>query len=89
MSRIASTTLAAATILCLSSVVSSEAAPLPALSATQVGGPRTQLDQVGWRGGHAGYGHGAYAGAGYGRSGYNHGGYGRGGAYGRGFAGGG
>ncbi|MGU3538540.1 hypothetical protein [Methylobacterium sp. A54F] len=60
------------------------AAPLPALTAAQVGGPADALTQVGWYG--RGYGHGGYGRAyGYGR-GYGYAGYGRG--YGRGYGGG-
>ncbi|HJE24621.1 MAG TPA: hypothetical protein K8W01_13265 [Methylorubrum populi] len=66
MSRITSLTLAglAATSLTLAAVPAAEAAPLPALSAAQVGGGGTTVDTVGWRrgyyGGHYGPRYGYY-----------------------------
>lgn len=50
----------AATGLTIAAVPSAEAAPLPALSAAQVGGAITTVDTVGWRRGYYGprYGYG-------------------------------
>ncbi|GEP02461.1 hypothetical protein [Methylobacterium oxalidis] len=73
MSRIMTLALAgtAAIGMTAGSFTAAEAAPLPALSSSQVGGPAGNVDQVRWRGG--GY-YGGYRGIGY--RGYGYRGYG-------------
>lgn len=67
MSRITTLALAglAATGLTIAAVPSAEAAPLPALSAAQVGGAHTTVDTVGWRRGYYGGYYGPRYGYGY------------------------
>jgi hypothetical protein len=60
MSRITTSVVAGASALAMvaGSFTAAEAAPLPAQSAVQVGGPSTQIDTVGWRRGYyGGYGY--------------------------------
>ncbi|KNY22774.1 hypothetical protein [Methylobacterium sp. ARG-1] len=60
MSRITTSVVAGASALAMiaGSFTAAEAAPLPAQTAVQVGGPSTQIDTVGWRRGYyGGYGY--------------------------------
>jgi hypothetical protein len=60
MSRITTSVVAGVSALAMiaGSFTAAEAAPLPAQSAVQVGGPSTQIDTVGWRRGYyGGYGY--------------------------------
>jgi hypothetical protein len=60
MSRITTSLVAGASALAMiaGSFTAAEAAPLPAQSAVQVGGPSTHIDTVGWRRGYYGGGYG-------------------------------
>ncbi|CAO4152395.1 hypothetical protein [Methylorubrum aminovorans] len=68
MSRITTLTLAGLTAvgLTVTAVPSAEAAPLPAMNATQVGGGNTTVDTVHWRRGYYGGYYGPRYGYGYG-----------------------
>lgn len=68
MSRIANLTLAGLTAasLTVTAVPTAQAAPLPAMSAAQVGGTTTTVDTVGWRRGYYGGHYGPRYGYGYG-----------------------
>ncbi|MFD6320539.1 hypothetical protein [Methylorubrum thiocyanatum] len=76
MSRIANLTLAglAAASLTVTAVPTAQAAPLPAMSAAQVGGTTTTVDTVGWRRGYYGGHYGPRYGYGYGYRRHNIGG---------------